>query len=88
MNVLLDECVDRRLARELGGHSVKTVSQFGWAGFKNGELLALAQNQFDVFLTVDRNLAFQPNVPQFNLAVVVLYPRTNRLAYLSTNLHR
>jgi hypothetical protein len=51
---LLDECVDRRLARDIVGHQVSTVPQAGWAAVKNGELLALAEKKFDVFLTVDR----------------------------------
>ena len=59
MKILLDECIDRCLARELKGHSVKTVPQMGWATIKNGRLLALAEKNFDVFLTVDRNLSFQ-----------------------------
>lgn len=58
MNLLLDECVDRRFAKELGAHFVKTVPQMGWATIKNGELLALAEKEFDVFITVDRNLSF------------------------------
>jgi hypothetical protein len=44
----------------------------GWAGIKNGTLLALAQQQFDVFLTVDRNLSYQQNLGQFNIAFVVI----------------
>jgi hypothetical protein len=44
----------------------------GWAGVKNGQLLALAEAEFDVFITVDRNLSFQQNLPQFNIAVIVL----------------
>lgn len=39
MRLLLDECVPRRLKRELPGHDVTTVSEAGWAGVKNGELL-------------------------------------------------
>ena len=31
----------------------------GWAGIKNGRLLAAAEKEFDVFVTVDRNLSFQ-----------------------------
>jgi hypothetical protein len=58
MKVLLDECVDRRLARDIEGHEVRTVPEAGWAGLKNGELLKRAQDQFDVFVTVDRNLPF------------------------------
>ena len=79
MKILLDECVDRRLVREISGHAVKTVPQMGWAGIKNGELLALAEKQFEVFVTVDRNLSFQQNIPHFNIAVIILRARTNRL---------
>lgn len=62
MKLLLDECIDRRLARELTAHEVKTVPQMGWAGTKNGQLLALAEAEFDVFITVDRNLSCQQNL--------------------------
>ena len=79
MRILLDECVDRRFAKEITRHEVVTVSQAGWAGIKNGELLTLAQAQFDVFVTVDRNLSCQQNLSQFTIAVVVLQAPTNRL---------
>ena len=69
MRVLLDECVDWRLGRELAVHEVKTARQMGWTTLKNGELLALASAQFDVFVTVDRNLSFQQDV------VSILYCR-------------
>jgi hypothetical protein len=51
--VLLDECVDWRLSRDLLGHEVKTARQMDWSTIKNGELLTLAAQQFDVFVTVD-----------------------------------
>ena len=54
----------------------------GWSGIKNGELLILAENEFDVFITVDRNLSFQQNLPKFNIAVLVLHASSNRLADL------
>jgi predicted nuclease of predicted toxin-antitoxin system len=79
VRILLDECIDRRLAKEIDGHEVVTVPQAGWEGIKNGEWLALAQQQFDVLVTVDRNLSFQQNLPQFNKAVVILQAPTNRL---------
>jgi predicted nuclease of predicted toxin-antitoxin system len=82
VRVLLDECVDWRLLRDLIGHDVKTARQAGWATIKNGELLALAAQQFDVFVTVDRNLSFQQNLVSFPIAVIVLRARTNRLADL------
>lgn len=77
--ILLDECIDRRLAREISGHVVKTAPEMGWAGLDNGELLAKAQKEFDVFVTVDRNLTFQQHLPKFDVAVLVLCARTNRL---------
>ena len=47
MRVLLDERVDWRLLREIPGHDVKTAGQLGWAAVRNGELLTLAEEQFD-----------------------------------------
>ena len=82
MKILLDECVDRRFAKEMPGHVVKTAPQMGWATIKNGELLALAEKEFDVFITVDRNLSFQQNLPNFEIAVLVLQAHSNRLADL------
>lgn len=79
MKLLLDEGIDRRLAKEIQGHEVVTVPQSGWAGIQNGELLRLAQEKFDVFVTVDRNLSFQRHLSQFNIAVIVLQAPTNRL---------
>jgi hypothetical protein len=43
----------------------------GWAGIKNGALLTLAEKEFEVFITVDRNLSFQHNLPKFNIAGLV-----------------
>jgi predicted nuclease of predicted toxin-antitoxin system len=82
VRILLDECIDWRLSRELVGHEVKTARQMGWASRKNGELLALAATVFDVFITVDRNLSFQQNLSAVPLAIVVLRGRSNRLADL------
>jgi len=79
VKVLLDECVDRRFARELLGHKVTTVPQRGWAGIKNGELLALAEKEFDAFITVDRKLSVQQDLIKFRIAVLLLRARTNRL---------
>ena len=79
MRVFIDECIDWRLARDIAGHDVKTARQMGWTEIKNGQLLALAQESFDVFVTVDRNLAFQQHLPQFLIAVIVLRARSNRL---------
>lgn len=79
MKVLLDECVDWRLLRDLTAHDAKTVRQLGWEHVKNGALLKLAAAQFDVFVTVDGNLPYQQNAGIFGIAVVVLRGRTTRL---------
>lgn len=79
MRVLLDECVPRRLAARLTGHTVRTVGEVGWTGRKDGELLALASGGFDVFVTVDQSLVYQQNLAKAPLAVVVLVARSNRL---------
>lgn len=82
MKVFVDECVDWRLARDIVGHEVKTAREMGWLTIKNGELLALAAGEFEVFVTVDRNLSFQQNLPGFAIAVIVLRASSNRLADL------
>jgi len=82
VKVLLDECVDWRLSRDIMGHEVKTAHDMGWSTIKNGELLALAAKEFAVFVTVDRNLSFQQNLPAFGIAVIVLRASSNRLADL------
>jgi hypothetical protein len=82
MRVFLDECVDWRLSRELVGHDVRAARDMGWTSIKNGELLALASQEFDVFVTVDRNLSFQQNLVTLTIAVIVLHTLTNRLADL------
>jgi hypothetical protein len=82
MRVLLDECVPRKLKRELMGYDALTVAECGWSGVKNGKLLALAEAEFDVFLTVDQNLKFQQNLKAINIAVILLVARNNRLRTL------
>jgi hypothetical protein len=77
--VLLDECIDWRLAEHLHPHEVRSVSKIGWAGITSGELLRRAEEAFEVFVTVDRNLSFQQPIVDFGIAVVVLAAKSNRL---------
>jgi predicted nuclease of predicted toxin-antitoxin system len=82
MRVLLDESIPQRLRNDLSGHSVSTVIECGWAGMRNGELLALAAQSFDVFVTSGQNLEFQQNLLTLPIAVMVLVAPDNRLATL------
>lgn len=79
MNILIDECLDWRLCHALSDHNCSSVRDVGWAGLTNGKLLEKAQEKFDVFLTGDRNLAFQQNLTRFNISVIVLESRSTRL---------
>lgn len=83
MRVLLDECLLRRLKRELAGHEAKTVPEMGWASKRNGELLALAVGLFDAFVTADRNLSHQQDLSSFggprdHVVVATLVPVRQR----------
>lgn len=79
MRILLDENLNWRLVRFLPGHDVKSVPRIGWAGLKNGKLLARAQGEFDVLLTMDGAMASQQNLARFRLAIVALCAPSNRL---------
>jgi len=87
MRLLLDESVPGRLRRSLPSHSVNTVAEMGWGGIKNGALLRLVAKEFDVFLTVDKNLPYQQNVAQLPVAVIVLEAYSNELGALLPLVH-
>ena len=78
MRLLLDECLPRTLKKEFPGHKIQTVPDMGWAGKKNGELLRLAENQFDVFVTLDQNMQYQQNLSKSSMAVLLLAVSNNR----------
>lgn len=78
MKVLLDECLPRRLLRDLPEHAVTTVPRQGWNGLDDGPLLRAAQHEFDVFVTMDTNLVYQQNLAGSSLCVVVLHAPSNR----------
>lgn len=65
MKILLDECVTKKLKTFLSISNVFTVTQMGWNGFRNGNLMdkAIAQD-FDLIITIDKNLRFQQNIHQ------------------------
>ena len=83
MKVLLDEFMPRRLIRDLHGHEVTTVPKQGWSGKKNGELLRLAQADFDVFVTLDKSLEHQQNIVTYPICVLVLHAVNSRYETLA-----
>lgn len=60
------------LRLSLTGHEVSTAHEMGWAQLQNGNLLAVAEKQFDVFITTDQNLRYQQNLTGRHLAILVL----------------
>ena len=79
MRVLLDECLPSRLRHALPGHSVKTVTETGWRSSKDGDLLRLAANSFDVFVTIDQSMERQQNLSAIHLGFIIARVKSNRL---------
>jgi predicted nuclease of predicted toxin-antitoxin system len=81
MNILIDECVPVGLSVALRerGYKCDTVRDAGYGSKKNGELLALAEGNWDVFLTVDKNIKHQQNVSGRKIGILILRVRSNRL---------
>ncbi len=49
---------------------------------KNGTLLQCAAAEFEVFVTMDRNLEFQQNMKSLPVSVLVIEATSNRLEHL------
>ncbi len=78
LRIVLDENVDRRLKAHFAEeHEVLTVAEAGWAGKKNGELLKLAEKEFEVFVTTDKGIPHQQNISKLDLAVILLRAKSN-----------
>jgi predicted nuclease of predicted toxin-antitoxin system len=79
MRVLLDENLDRRLKEHFRSeHVVKTVSECGWSGKKNGELLRAAELEFDVLVTMDQGLRHQQNLSGRDISIILIAAHSNR----------
>ncbi len=79
MRILLDESVPARLGPLLIGHTVTTVQRRGWSSIKNGKLLALSADEFDLVLTADRGMEYQQNLATLPVAVIIVLARSNRM---------
>ena len=56
----------------LGHHFCTTVQLCGWGGIKNGDLLARAEAEFDLFITSDQNVRYQQNLAGLGIAILEL----------------
>lgn len=83
MKILLDECVTKRFKNYLGEFDVSTVRELNLSGIKNGELMIFCvDNNFDVLLTIDKNLMFQQNLDKYPITIVVLNSLTSKIEEL------
>ena len=80
MKILLDENLPKQLKTDFGpDYEVATVRDMGWLGKKNGELLKLiVSNDFDYFVTIDKNLRYQQNLDSIDLNIFLLLALNNR----------
>ena len=83
MRILLDESVPEKLGRLLVGHTCSTVQRQGWTSIKNGKLLALAKDQFDLLLTADKGMEYQQNQDTLPVSIIVVRAKSNRLEDLA-----
>ncbi|MFQ5631640.1 MAG: DUF5615 family PIN-like protein [bacterium] len=72
MKILLDECTPRVVKKRLAHFFIRTVQDMGWAGIKNGQLLNMAEGQFDVLVSTDQSLPYQKNLKSKRLMVIIL----------------
>jgi predicted nuclease of predicted toxin-antitoxin system len=73
MRLLIDECLPRKLKFMFAaaGHECETVRDAGFGSKTNGELLALAEGSFEVFISIDKNIRYQQNLTNRRIAVLV-----------------
>ncbi|MDQ6608493.1 MAG: hypothetical protein M3Y85_01575 [Bacteroidota bacterium] len=84
MKILLDENIDVRFKNRFPlEYDVSTVKDMGWNGTKNGALIQLLnQNDFDYWIVVDKNIAYQQNLSNINFRLVVLDVFRNTLSQI------
>lgn len=81
MRVFLNACIDPRAARVFAGHEVRTAVELGWHRLKDHVLLPLAQEQFDVFVTIDRGFEYEHNLDKVRIAVVIVHVPKNKVEF-------
>ena len=82
MKLLFDECVPRPLRKGFGEHEVSTIEQAGYKSLKNSALLKAASLDFDVLITVDKNIEYQQNPNDLPMAILVFSASSNKLENL------
>src|SRR5438477_1944857 len=73
MRILIDECLDWRLGRAFSGHDCNFRATHGVERGPEWRVTGFGgADNFNAFLTADRNLSFQQNISQHRVAVMIL----------------
>ncbi len=57
---------------------IVTVTDHGWSGMKNSELLRAAEAEFDALVAMNKGIEHQQNLNRINLGIVLISARSNR----------
>jgi len=96
MKILFDQGTPVPLRRYLPGHTIDTAYEKGWSTLANGDLLTTAEQAgYELLITTDRNLRYQQNLAERQIAIVVLLstswpriqPHTDRIQALVDAVH-
>lgn len=72
MKILFDQGTPVPLRKYLTEHFVTTAYEEGWSNLSNGDLLKSAEDKgHQIFVTTDRNLRYQQNLSDRQIAIVV-----------------
>lgn len=83
MRTLLDECIVAGLETHFTRLEAVTAKVAGTLGLENGKLLKFADEHYEVFITVDKNLPFQQNLRNLQLRLVLVRTFDTRLAAMA-----
>jgi hypothetical protein len=73
MRILFDQGTPVPLRQYLIEHVVTTAYEEGWSNLSNGDLLKSAEDKgYQILVTTDRNLRYQQNLSDRQIAIVVL----------------
>ena len=85
MKILPEESVTKHLKSHLKDHKVYTVREMLWSGIKNGRLIELCiEHDFDILLSIDKNLQYQQALVRFPITIVILDSFTSNVDELIT----
>jgi len=71
VKILFDQGTPLPLKRNLSKHTIATAFEKGWSRLTNGDLLAKAEQEFDLLITTDQNLKYQQNLKGRRIALVL-----------------